>query len=376
MQQKGEENLINVLYFAQVGWSWIKQRPHFLPEALSKLNCKVTFFALAIGQHIPTSCSKDNFKIVEIKGIRGNAKYLLSRLINKALCYGEFNKSWTDNIDVIVLTYPFQYDFLPDKLKDKPIIYDCMDNIPLFYRGKTKKKMQSKEKNLCENARHIIASSICLAETIKDKYQIEDKKISIIRNALSEEILLEKIEQREINKIFHLVHPNTVYVGTVGEWIDYDLIFQFARDNSDITIYMVGPIAKNVQELMGKAPANIIFKGQRQHAEAMEYIKNADLVLLPFKVNDLIRCVDPVKLYEYIALGKKVISAHWDELDYFKSENNIYFYKDQDSFETLMRKGLTQENLEEDKRKFIETNTWMVRAKHLYKIICQCVEDK
>lgn len=371
-----ENNSINVLYFSQVGWSWIKQRPHFLPEALSKLNCKVTFFALAIGQHKQISYSDSKFNVIEIKGIRGSAKYLLSRLINKVLCSIEFKKSWVENIDIIVLTYPFQYDFLPPKLKSKTIVYDCMDNIPLFYQGRTMEKMQNKNKILCKKAKHIITSSNSLSKVLKEKYKVEEQKISVIRNALSEEIFCNKAEGDSHSEKLKLAHPNAVYVGTVGEWIDYDILFQFANRNPKIKIYMVGPIAKEVQYLTANVSENIIFEGQKQHAEAMEYVKKADLVLLPFKVNDLIQCVDPVKLYEYIALGKKVISAYWDELDYFKSLNNIYFYNDSNTFESLINEEITKFTNEFDNKQFVERNTWKVRAEALYKIICQYREDK
>jgi hypothetical protein len=51
-----------------------------------------------------------------------------------------------------------------------------------------------------------------------------------------------------------------------------------------------------------------------------------DALLLPFRVDELTRAVDPVKLYEYIALGKPILSAHWDGLERFAPF--VTFYRD------------------------------------------------
>ena len=39
---------------------------------------------------------------------------------------------------------------------------------------------------------------------------------------------------------------------------------------------------------------------------------------MPFKLNDIIRDVDPVKLYEYISMGKPVISVYYKEVNQFR----------------------------------------------------------
>ena len=40
---------------------------------------------------------------------------------------------------------------------------------------------------------------------------------------------------------------------------------------------------------------------------------------MPFVVNDLIKSVDPVKLYEYLAFKVPVISVYYPEIKYFKN---------------------------------------------------------
>ena len=50
----------------------------------------------------------------------------------------------------------------------------------------------------------------------------------------------------------------------------------------------------------------IHWKGVIEHNKLWENVKEMDALIMPFKVNDIIRDVDPVKLYEYISMGKKL----------------------------------------------------------------------
>ena len=57
--------------------------------------------------------------------------------------------------------------------------------------------------------------------------------------------------------------------------------------------------------------------------------------VLPFRVDELTRGVDPVKLYEYIALGKPVVASHWPGLDRFGGF--VTFYRDAEHLVDLLR---------------------------------------
>ena len=161
----------------------------------------------------------------------------------------------------------------------------------------------------------------------------------------------------------NLKSPSLVYIGTIGSWFDFKVIKDFAANNPNYTIYLVGPIEKSIELELRNLPSNVVHVGAVEHKDVFKYIRGGDIVILPFKVNDVIECVDPVKVYEYIALNKPIVSSYWGELDKFG--DRVYFYNDDKSFEQVVK--YIDLNAIEDKINigFVEKENWKARV-HSY----------
>ena len=87
-------------------------------------------------------------------------------------------------------------------------------------------------------------------------------------------------------------------------------------------------------------------------------------LVMPFVVNELIRSVNPVKLYEYIYSGKPVIAARYEETEKFG--DFVYLYKDSSDFIRIVE-TINKANKDEDYltkcRDFVMSNTWESRCK-------------
>ncbi len=59
---------------------------------------------------------------------------------------------------------------------------------------------------------------------------------------------------------------------------------------------------------------NMHFLGRRPYADLPAYCKGLDVGLIPFKINDLTRAVNPIKLREYLAAGLPVVSTPLPEV--------------------------------------------------------------
>ena len=88
---------------------------------------------------------------------------------------------------------------------------------------------------------------------------------------------------------------------------------------------------------------------------------------MPFKVNELIRSVNPVKLYEYIYMGKHIVAPEYGET--LKFAQYVHLYKSKKDFFTIIDNIFTIKELDPNRvksmRLFAENNTWSNR----YKII-------
>lgn len=105
------------------------------------------------------------------------------------------------------------------------------------------------------------------------------------------------------------------FVGYFGEWVDFEPVFQAARLCPMINFLIVGE-GSNRTELMTRAGdlKNIDFTGPLPHSEVFRRIAAMDLCLIPFKLNQTTDRVNPVKLFEYWAMGKPVLATACAEL--------------------------------------------------------------
>ena len=138
--------------------------------------------------------------------------------------------------------------------------------------------------------------------------------------------------------------------------------------NKKICYELVGPVANHRQILNQR----VSYRGVIEHAELGEFVNKLDCLLMPFLVNDIILYVDPVKLYEYIAWGKCIISSWYPEVERFN--DFVYFYHNEQEYlsllEQLCKEGFPAKFTKEQQREFLEKNTWESRGE----LISQALE--
>jgi hypothetical protein len=100
------------------------------------------------------------------------------------------------------------------------------------------------------------------------------------------------------------------------------------------------------------------------HADLADAVKNVDALIMPFVLSDLIRGVDPVKLYEYVALRKPVLSVYYPELSQF--DGLVHFYRSPAELDALLdRLRSSRDSMLPDAgmvREFLAGATWHSRA--------------
>lgn len=96
-----------------------------------------------------------------------------------------------------------------------------------------------------------------------------------------------------------------LYLGyLVGNWFDWAMFERTARDLPGVAFNVVG----DPKGRTAKAP-NIHLLGERPYPVAMQYVAHCDVGLIPFRHAKLCAAVDPIKLYDYIAGGCRVVAS-------------------------------------------------------------------
>jgi len=111
--------------------------------------------------------------------------------------------------------------------------------------------------------------------------------------------------------------PTVGFVGAFEYWVDFDLILKTAQRLPGVTFLLVGG-GRRWEEVRREAKmlglANVRLTGAKPYPEAMNYVAGMDACLLPFTKDDVSDGSCPLKLFEYAALRKPIVSTHTREV--------------------------------------------------------------
>jgi glycosyltransferase involved in cell wall biosynthesis len=111
----------------------------------------------------------------------------------------------------------------------------------------------------------------------------------------------------------HLPGPVVGFFGLVEEWIDLGLIDYLAERRPQWTFLFIGRVAVPDAKLP-KRP-NVHFVGKRPYESLPAYGKQFDVAVIPFRLTEVILHANPLKLREYLAMGKPIVSVSTPEID-------------------------------------------------------------
>ncbi|HEU4998955.1 MAG TPA: glycosyltransferase [Lapillicoccus sp.] len=105
--------------------------------------------------------------------------------------------------------------------------------------------------------------------------------------------------------------PVALYVGTVHrDRVDLDLTARTARELAGrATLVLVGPAPLDPAERHVLEGAGVVLLGPREAATVPAYLCAADVLLVPHVVTPFTDSLDPIKLYEYRAANRPVVST-------------------------------------------------------------------
>lgn len=149
-----------------------------------------------------------------------------------------------------------------------------------------------------------------------------------------------------------------MYIGTIAEWFNFKLLLSMLADNPTAHVVLIGP-----NEVEIPRHERVHYLGTIDRKYIFSFMEKASCLIMPFVVNELIRSVNPVKLYEYIYSNKPVIAPVYEETQQF--EPYIYLYSNEKEFKALCASviacRLGQKNEDSKNIEFICNNLWEKR---------------
>ncbi len=115
--------------------------------------------------------------------------------------------------------------------------------------------------------------------------------------------------------IAKLPRPIIGFFGLIERWIELDLIKFMAEKRPHWTFLMIGRIA--VPEAEVPRLPNIHYLGRRPYETLPAYGKAFDVAIIPYHLTQQVLHSNPIKLREYLAMGKPIVSVSAPEIDKF-----------------------------------------------------------
>jgi glycosyltransferase involved in cell wall biosynthesis len=112
-----------------------------------------------------------------------------------------------------------------------------------------------------------------------------------------------------------LVSPVVGFYGSLHDWIDLPLIEWLAMQRPQWNFLLVGHAAADVSTL--RARANVRLVGAQPYATLPAWAKAFDVAIIPYRQNRQVANANPLKLREYLATGKPIVSTHNAEIEKF-----------------------------------------------------------
>ncbi len=268
---------------------------------------------------------------------------------------------------IVFISWPLNKPFA-EKFKKSKLIYDFIDELEVFdARGKTQSEMYKNHEYLVKKADVVV----CTADKLLDSAnKLKPKKSVLSPNGVDIEHFhkISKEAPDDIKEIVKSKKPIIGYYGAIAEWFDYDLLERMATERPDYEFIMIGPL--NYDNALNKNKhlfeiKNIHFLGAKKYEELPTYLSYFTIATIPFLVNKITESTSPVKLFEYMAGGKPIVTSNMYECTKYKS---VLVAESHDGFIENIDKAI---KLKDDRhyldqlQKDAEDNTWSRRAKDI-----------
>jgi len=272
---------------------------------------------------------------------------------------------------IIWLSQPRMGHFLKS-FNEKLSIYHVVDEYSAYGDSNTesREKVKIAEQQILKRADLVIVVSEKLLETKsafnKNTYLVPNGVDYIAYNkAMNDDTLI-------LPDISQLPKPVIGYSGLISRRLDLDLIGHIATLHPEWSIALIGEIndAGCLSELNKlKEMKNVYFLGNKKIDLVPHYIKVFDTCIVPYKLNEQTQNLSPLKLYDFMAMGKEIVTTDFPIARAFKDV--LHVAESKETFVNCIEKSLSdkEKNLSVQRRQIAAQNTWDDRIATLSGII-------
>lgn len=221
--------------------------------------------------------------------------------------------AWTGTVAGVSLVQHPYWLALARAVPAARVVYDCMDHHGGFENNAP--AILEAEARLVADADLVVVTSSWLEAELGPRA----RAVAMVRNAGEYEFF-----QRRPDEVFHddLGRRVIGYYGAIAGWFDLALVRKVALAFPGALVLLVGNDTTGAAEALADLP-NVRLTGEVPYGTLPYWLHGFDVCLLPFKVLPLTLATNPVKVYEYLAAGKPVVSVDLPEMSQFDGQVQV-----------------------------------------------------
>jgi glycosyltransferase involved in cell wall biosynthesis len=170
-----------------------------------------------------------------------------------------------------------------------------------------------------------------------------------------------------------LPRPRLGFYGTLRDWVDFELIAEVARARPQWSIALIGQVLCDEVAKIAGLP-NVHLLGQRPHHELPAYCKGFDVGIIPYRIDERMTFVNPLKLREYLSAGVPVVSTPVPEVLRFPALARVA--STPAAFVAAVEQALADPTTRAQRSAAMKHETWTARVASVAATVDEILENK
>ncbi len=246
-----------------------------------------------------------------------------------------------------------------------PLVYDCIDEHTGWNLGAAA-NVRAAEEELAGAADLVLASATPLAE----RMETLAREVVLVPNGCDYDHFSVAAESNGVLRP-PFDGPIVGYFGAISSgWFDTGLVLTVAESRPDWHFVLIGPVDSETRDRLDPSP-NIVQLGTVTYADLPRYCADFDVATIPFLVNELTRATDPVKLYEYFAAGKPVVTTPLPSI--YEHQGPLAIADTPAAFERAIEALLADPGDPNERRQIARAASWERRVDLFYDRMLACL---
>jgi len=241
------------------------------------------------------------------------------------------------------------------------VTYDCSDlwatsmtgskNIVLKLREES---ILSAEKRIINRADTVYCTSDFLHDNVLKVNGVDKDKVMTLENGVEFDLFTNVDTLNRDNDLSISSKPVLGFIGGIKPKLDFALLNSVMKSRPDWDLLLVGPDGTNGDEefIALKSLNNVKWIDKVPPSEVPAYMKKIDIGILPYKQSVYNQAVFPLKLFEFLAVGKPVVGMNLPSTRKY-AESNVFEYIDDvttSNFISKCEKLLDQKDINIERR--------------------------